>query len=262
FEILGFDILIDEQLNPWLIEVNRSPSFNTDQQLDQQIKYNLLTDTIRLLNIKPSDKSRVEKQQKLTTRKRLYSSHSVQTRNWMYKSNSNIQNDKIHKYFDNNRLSTKKHVNHELFRRDNVHLKTNYQSPFANHSDIDYLKLINDQDQLEDRKLSWKIDRLKQQLSKIRQQLSLEFYEHHNCGNWHRIFPSDNSTLQTKYASLIMTSFKQFLYSNHNDILNEIKTTYLNPITVSKHCIVFIEFIEYVYLFSVMHFISIKSNIL
>ncbi|VDP76955.1 unnamed protein product [Schistosoma mattheei] len=102
----------------------------------------------------------------------------------------------------------------------------------------------------------------KQQLSRIRQQLSLEFYEHHNCGNWHRIFPSDNSTLQTKYASLIMTSFKQFLYSNHNDILNEIKTTYLNPITVSKHCIVFIEFIEYVYLLSVMHFISIKSNIL
>ncbi|CAH8594886.1 unnamed protein product [Schistosoma guineensis] len=231
FEILGFDILIDEQLNPWLIEVNRSPSFNTDQQLDQQIKYNLLTDTIRLLNIKPSDKSHVEKQQKLTTRKRLYSSHSVQTRNWMYKSNSNNQNDKIHKYFDNNRLSNKKHVNHELFRRDNVHLKTTYQSPFANHSDIDYLKLINDQDQLEDKKLSWKIDRLKQQLSRIRQQLSLEFYEHHNCGNWHRIFPSDNSTLQTKYASLIMTSFKQFLYSNHNDILNEIKTTYLNSIT-------------------------------
>lgn len=102
----------------------------------------------------------MEKQQKLTTRKRLYSSHSVQTRNWMYKSNSNIQNDKIHKYSDNNRLSTKKHVNHELFRRDNVHLKTTYQSPFANHSDIDYLKLINDQDQLEDKKLSWKIDRL------------------------------------------------------------------------------------------------------
>lgn len=102
----------------------------------------------------------MEKQQKLTTRKRLYSSHSVQTRNWMYKSNSNNQNDKIHKYFDNNRLSTKKHVNHELFRRDNVHLKTTYQSPFANHSDIDYLKLINDQDQLEDKKLSWKIDRL------------------------------------------------------------------------------------------------------
>ncbi|VDP78769.1 unnamed protein product [Schistosoma curassoni] len=105
-------------------------------------------------------------------------------------------------------------------------------------------------------------EKAKQQLSRIRQQLSLEFYEHHNCGNWHRIFPSDNSTLQAKYASLIMTSFKQFLYSNHNDILNEIKTTYLNPITVSKHCIVFIECIEYVYLLSVMHFISIKSNIL
>ncbi|CAH8615549.1 unnamed protein product [Schistosoma rodhaini] len=231
FEILGFDILIDEQLNPWLIEVNRSPSFNIDQQLDKQIKYNLLTDTIRLLNIRPSDKSRVEKQQKLTTRKRLYNSHSVQTQNWMYKSDLNIRNDKIHKHIDKNRSSIKKHTNHELFHRDNVNLKTNHQSPFAYQLDIDYLKLMNDQDQMEGKKLSLKIDHLKQQLHGIRQQLSMEFYEHHNCGNWHRIFPSNNSKLQTKYASLIMTSFKQFLHSNQNDLLNEIKTTYLNPIT-------------------------------
>lgn len=38
FEILGFDILIDRKLKPWLLEVNHSPSFSTDSPLDRRIK--------------------------------------------------------------------------------------------------------------------------------------------------------------------------------------------------------------------------------
>jgi len=34
FEILGFDVMIDAKLRPWLLEVNHSPSFNTDSELD------------------------------------------------------------------------------------------------------------------------------------------------------------------------------------------------------------------------------------
>ena len=30
FEVLGFDIFIDEKIKPWLIEVNGLPSFATD----------------------------------------------------------------------------------------------------------------------------------------------------------------------------------------------------------------------------------------
>lgn len=38
FEILGFDIMIDSDANPWVIEVNHAPSFTTDTPLDFKIK--------------------------------------------------------------------------------------------------------------------------------------------------------------------------------------------------------------------------------
>jgi tubulin polyglutamylase TTLL6/13 len=51
FEILGFDILIDEKLKPWLIEINHAPSFATDTPLDFKIKKDLIADTIQTLNM-------------------------------------------------------------------------------------------------------------------------------------------------------------------------------------------------------------------
>lgn len=51
FEILGFDIFLDDKLKPWILEVNHSPSFSTDSPLDFKVKKDLITDTIKLLNI-------------------------------------------------------------------------------------------------------------------------------------------------------------------------------------------------------------------
>ena len=46
FEILGFDVMLDEKLKPWILEVNHSPSFHTDSPLDFKIKKNLIADVL------------------------------------------------------------------------------------------------------------------------------------------------------------------------------------------------------------------------
>jgi len=51
FEILGFDIFIDDKLKPWILEVNHAPSFATDSPLDFKIKKGLIRDTVALLNL-------------------------------------------------------------------------------------------------------------------------------------------------------------------------------------------------------------------
>jgi len=51
FEILGFDVMIDENARPWVIEVNHAPSFTTDTPLDFRIKKQVIADAISLLNL-------------------------------------------------------------------------------------------------------------------------------------------------------------------------------------------------------------------
>lgn len=52
FEVYGFDILIDSELKPWLLEVNLSPALGTDSPLDTFIKSNLIADTLNLINVR------------------------------------------------------------------------------------------------------------------------------------------------------------------------------------------------------------------
>lgn len=56
FEILGMDIMIDENFKPWLLEVNHSPSFSSDTPFDKELKFNLIRDTLILMNFNEIDK--------------------------------------------------------------------------------------------------------------------------------------------------------------------------------------------------------------
>jgi tubulin polyglutamylase TTLL5 len=58
FDLLGFDILIDDTLSTWLLEVNLSPSLNCDSPLDQKIKGEMLADLFTMLGIVPVERRR------------------------------------------------------------------------------------------------------------------------------------------------------------------------------------------------------------
>lgn len=51
FELLGFDILIDEHLKLWLMEVNLTPSLVPDSDMDFDVKSNLLSDLFTLAGV-------------------------------------------------------------------------------------------------------------------------------------------------------------------------------------------------------------------
>ena len=58
FEIYGYDILIDSDLKPWLVEVNLSPSLATESPLDVTIKANLIADTFNMIGVKRFDRKK------------------------------------------------------------------------------------------------------------------------------------------------------------------------------------------------------------
>ena len=53
FELYGVDILLDETLTPWLMEVNLNPSLNCDSQLDLKVKSHVLTDIFNIIGAIP-----------------------------------------------------------------------------------------------------------------------------------------------------------------------------------------------------------------
>lgn len=71
FELLGFDILIDHKMKPFLLEVNHSPSFQCQQEIDREVKEALIRDTLLLLNINNDVKKKVLDEDKKRIRSRL-----------------------------------------------------------------------------------------------------------------------------------------------------------------------------------------------
>lgn len=53
YEVFGFDIMIDDTLKPWLLEVNLAPAFSCSSPLDKKIKSSLVQDTLNLIGVLP-----------------------------------------------------------------------------------------------------------------------------------------------------------------------------------------------------------------
>jgi tubulin polyglutamylase TTLL4 len=58
-ELFGFDIFLDENLKPWIIEVNISPSLHSNSQLDINIKGNMIKDLFNIAGFLIPDRNDV-----------------------------------------------------------------------------------------------------------------------------------------------------------------------------------------------------------
>ncbi|XP_028844713.1 LOW QUALITY PROTEIN: tubulin polyglutamylase ttll6 [Denticeps clupeoides] len=80
FEILGFDVLLDHRLKPWLLEVNHSPSFTTDSRLDREVKDGLLYDTLVLINLGACGPRKITEEEKRRVKERLQQTRTREAR--------------------------------------------------------------------------------------------------------------------------------------------------------------------------------------
>ncbi|KAG1936374.1 tubulin polyglutamylase TTLL5 [Pimephales promelas] len=83
FELYGFDVLIDSNLKPWLLEVNLSPSLACDAPLDLKIKASMISDMFSLVGLVCQDplsrqQSRVKNPTQKPQRQRPPSSNSAE----------------------------------------------------------------------------------------------------------------------------------------------------------------------------------------
>lgn len=120
FELYGYDILIDSDLKPWILEANLSPSLATDSPLDLAIKSSLIADLFNLVGIKKIDRRR-DNNTKLYSTVQNSNSHTSKSKSYSRPkplqsrgvSNSKIQNNskaesqgksEAQDYLDKNRL--------------------------------------------------------------------------------------------------------------------------------------------------------------
>lgn len=68
FELLGFDVMLDANLKPWMLEVNHTPSFNAETGVDETIKSELLRDTLDIIQL--SVEHRKEKETQIQNKKK------------------------------------------------------------------------------------------------------------------------------------------------------------------------------------------------
>ena len=76
FEILGFDVMLDDKLRPHLIEVNHLPSFGTDAPIDKAIKSKVIEQAMGVVRANASDRRVYEQSQREKSRHRLVNRRS------------------------------------------------------------------------------------------------------------------------------------------------------------------------------------------
>ncbi|KAK5879728.1 hypothetical protein CesoFtcFv8_022821 [Champsocephalus esox] len=149
-ELLGFDILIDAEFKPWLLEVNYSPALTLDCQADITVKRGLIGDLIDLMNYKLTDSLRERAFQRQGYNKPcIHAQHAspvsipvLKETKYQKRRNQSLQTlPKIKTHHHPEKINQRQHVFAAVYQRHlpPVHLNKKYASKVvaANKSDTD-----------------------------------------------------------------------------------------------------------------------------
>lgn len=100
FQLLGFDILVDWKLKPYILEVNHTPSLLSDETVDVEVKRPLIRDTLNLLSTPLVDKEEIIREDRMIQRDRLLRQQGRrrvqnQNPNLQSASNSHLSNGRL-----------------------------------------------------------------------------------------------------------------------------------------------------------------------
>jgi hypothetical protein len=211
FEILGFDILIDDKLKPWVVEVNRCPSFGASQQIDYDIKSRLLTESFELLHLRASDRQRVQVMEKAQSKRRLYNGGSTATAATRTESfdagshrpsladKSSVSLSSLNNSASMASLSTLNMNNmrrHKAKEKRKQEIVTKIATFRFTKPAILNLKF----------KLIVKIDQIKL----FRREQKRQDYENRNLGNFSRLFPIEDKYDMNYYMNILSHAFNLF----------------------------------------------------
>lgn len=56
FELIGYDILVDENMKPWLLEINHTPSLAQETNIGNSVKAAMIHDLFDLIDVEGKDK--------------------------------------------------------------------------------------------------------------------------------------------------------------------------------------------------------------
>jgi tubulin polyglutamylase TTLL6/13 len=71
FEILGFDILLDENGRPWLLEVNSMPSLSCGSPFDRELKTSVIKGAVQILDLRRDFKRKCKKRMRKIATQRM-----------------------------------------------------------------------------------------------------------------------------------------------------------------------------------------------
>ena len=60
--------MLDQKLQPWMLEVNSFPSFSADTDIDSEIKRDLIANTLKIIQLSVQDRKRLMQEMKIETK--------------------------------------------------------------------------------------------------------------------------------------------------------------------------------------------------